>query len=290
MFVRIGADASGAGGTVFFNRSCTWSLEEYQLIGTLLGLAVYNGVLLDVQFPLVVFRKLLGQPLGMDDLDSIDPELRRGLQQLLDYEGTDVEDVFCRTFEVEWEEFGITRKAELRPDGAQTPVTAENKDSFVALYISWLLRDSIQAQYDAFERGFLRVMGSASLSLLRAEELELLVAGSPAVDFDQLQKVAEYEGYTSDHETVKQFWQVVHDLDAEAKKNFLFFVTGCKRAPAGGLGRLTFKVQRAGPDSDALPTAHTCFNTILLPEYATPDKLRSRLLTAITECEGFGLR
>ncbi|CAM9439656.1 unnamed protein product [Heterosigma akashiwo] len=68
------------------------------------------------------------------------------------------------------------------------------------------------------------------------------------------------------------------------------FATGSPKAPLGGLGRLRFKVQRAGPDGDALPTAHTCFNTLLLPEYATAAKLRERLLVAVRECEGFGLQ
>ena len=51
-----------------------------------------------------------------------------------------------------------------------------------------------------------------------------------------------------------------------------------------------FVLQRAGPDSDKLPTAHTCFNALLLPEYATQAKLRSKLLTAIQNAQGFGLQ
>jgi HECT-domain (ubiquitin-transferase) len=39
-------------------------------------------------------------------------------------------------------------------------------------------RDSVSAQFDAFASGLHRVMGGASLRILRAEELELLVAGS----------------------------------------------------------------------------------------------------------------
>lgn len=49
-------------------------------------------------------------------------------------------------------------------------------------------------------------------------------------------------------------------------------------------------MQRAGPDSDKLPTAHTCFNALLLPEYGSRDKLRSKLLTAIQNAQGFGLQ
>ena len=62
------------------------------------------------------------------------------------------------------------------------------------------------------------------------------------------------------------------------------------QAPLGGLQKLSFKVQRNGPDTDRLPTASTCFNTLLLPEYSSKEKLKERLQVAIRECEGFGLQ
>ena len=38
-----------------------------------------------------------------------------------------------------------------------------------------------------------------------------------------------------------------------------------------------------------LPTSHTCFNVLLLPDYSSKDKLRERLVKAITNCKGFGM-
>ena len=36
---------------------------EYKLVGSVLGLAIYNGVILDLHFPPVVYKKLLnGKP------------------------------------------------------------------------------------------------------------------------------------------------------------------------------------------------------------------------------------
>ncbi len=49
-------------------------------------------------------------------------------------------------------------------------------------------------------------------------------------------------------------------------------------------------IQRSGPDTESLPTAHTCFNYLLLPEYKDADKLRRKLMTAINNAEGFGLQ
>ena len=62
------------------------------------------------------------------------------------------------------------------------------------------------------------------------------------------------------------------------------------RAPVGGLADLKLVIQRGSPDSDRLPTSHTCFNVLLLPEYNSKEKLRKQLSIAIENAQGFGLQ
>ena len=45
----------------WFNRSSLENEREFELIGMLLGVAIYNGVILDLRFPHVVYKKLMGQ-------------------------------------------------------------------------------------------------------------------------------------------------------------------------------------------------------------------------------------
>lgn len=40
-------------------------------------------------------------------------------------------------------------------------------------------------------------------------------------------------------------------------------------------------------DPSRLPSAHTCFNRLDLPEYGSQDELKARLLTAMNGAEGF---
>lgn len=56
----------------------------------MIGLAIYNGVILDVRFPSVVFKKLMGMKPQLADVKSFNPGLYDGLQKLLNYPG-DVE-------------------------------------------------------------------------------------------------------------------------------------------------------------------------------------------------------
>lgn len=57
------------------------------LMGIVLGLAVYNGVLLDFPLPLALYRKLLGQTCSLRDLQDMEPQLGQSLTQLLDFDG-----------------------------------------------------------------------------------------------------------------------------------------------------------------------------------------------------------
>lgn len=118
-----------------------------------------------------------------------------------------------------------------------------------------------------------------------------MIVGSHILDFKELEKSAKYvDGYNEDSEIVKWFWEIVHeDLTEEQRKLFLQFTTGSDRAPINGLASLPFYIGRHGPDTDRLPTAHTCFNHMLIPEYSSKEKLREKLVSAIYNCEGFGL-
>jgi len=273
----------------WFNRSSFNELDDFKLIGTILGLALYNGVILDVKFPEIVYKKLMAVRPTLNDLRDVDPELMGNLEKLLAYQGDDVEDLFGLTFQVSYDAYGEERTFDLKPAGGDIAVTRENKAEYVDLYVNYLLGSSVSKLFDAFMGGFKTICNSPGFDLFRWEELELLVCGSPVLDFEELEKSAQYEGYDEEHPVIKNFWEVVHSLTLEEKKRLLFFTTGSDRSPIGGLGKLHLVITRHGPDSDRLPSAHTCFNHLLIPEYSTKDKLRERLVAAISNAEGFGL-
>lgn len=59
--------------TYWFNPTSFESDAQFTLIGIVLGLAIYNNVILDVHFPHVVYRKLLGKKGVFEDLADWDP-------------------------------------------------------------------------------------------------------------------------------------------------------------------------------------------------------------------------
>ncbi|KAJ1977899.1 hypothetical protein H4R34_003410 [Dimargaris verticillata] len=271
------------------------TLSVFELFGVVLGLALYNNIHIPLAFPLVFYKKLLGDTKGVGFADLRDgfPALARGLQALLDWSDGDVEYAFGFTFEITVESLtrpGCQVAVPLLPGGDQIPVTNANRQQYVDLYADFVLNRAVEGQFAAIRQGLLRVVDRRLLALCGPLELERLMVGEQELDFAELERTAAYEDhFHARHPCIRRFWNVVHTFTPEQKRKLLLFVTANDRLPIGGFRAMTFVIQRNGPDSDRLPTALTCFGRLLLPEYRHQAKLRDRLLTAIENTQGFGL-
>lgn len=277
----------------WFNQNALEQPQEYMLLGIIIGLAIYNGNFLDVHFPPVVYKKMCGQSLSREDLNGYDPQIYKSVSQIVDYTGN-IDDL-ALTFSVDYMKWDKAETVDLKPNGRNIEVTQDNKDQYVKLLTNYYLVDSIKTQFDAFLKGFKLVLqGKAFDMIKRGEELELLICGNQTLDFDALEVSCKYEGgYNNDHKVIRWFWEILHEFDQDEKKKFLKFFSGSDRAPLRGLGKLGMLVQKATGDDykgDQLPTAHTCFNALLLPAYSTKQLMKQKLQAAIQFSEGFGLK
>ena len=94
----------------------------------------------------------------MVDLAELEPDLAKGLQHLLEYDG-DVQDFAAEMcFQLTYEGmFGEVRVVDLKPDGASLTVTNENRQEYVDLYVQHILETSVAPQFEAFAKGFKKV-------------------------------------------------------------------------------------------------------------------------------------
>lgn len=274
---------------------CTLESEkEFRLIGMLFGIAIYNNIILDVQFPPVFFRKLMGKLGTLEDLQLSHSQLHQSLISLLDFEGTDdeFEDCFMLTFQISvTDNFESVVNFNLKENGEKIPVTKQNRKEFVELYSDFILNKGIDEAFKAFRRGFIKITYNSPLAKWYSpEELEILLCGSNVMDWKSLEDSTVYDsGFEDNHLYIKKFWNVFNEFTIEEKRLFLKFTTGTDRCPHGGLSELKLTIARNGPDTDKLPTAHTCFNVLLLPEYSSEQKLKEKLVKAIQYSRGFGL-
>lgn len=268
------------------------SFEEesmYFLIGVICGLAIYNYTIIDIPFPLALYKKLLKEPVILSDLKGLSPTMANSLQQLLDYTESDVQEVFGLHFEVTRDVFGEVRVIPLKPNGDKIAVTKENKEEYVRLYIDFIFNKSVEKQYEAFSAGFMKVCGGRVLELFHSHELMAVVVGNENYDWHALEEAADYKnGYKSSDPTIRWFWEVIHELPLQEKKKFLLFLTGSDRIPIQGMKAIKIIVQPTH-DEKFLPVAHTCFNLLDLPRYKTKERLKYKLLQAIQQTHGFSL-
>lgn len=104
--------------------------EMYNLVGTICGLAIYNFIIINLPFPLALYKKLLNENVGMSDLKELSPVHGRALQEILDYEDDDIEEIFDLTFEITRESYGQVETNPLKEGGEHIRVNQSNKYVF----------------------------------------------------------------------------------------------------------------------------------------------------------------
>jgi hypothetical protein len=282
-------------------------LWKFELIGTIISLAVYNGLTLPVTFPKALYRKLLDE--DVTELHHIAdgwPDLANGLTTLLEWDERDgaVEDIFARTYEFSVEQFGQPVSREMgtsthwpqfsdpqpsssNPDDAPL-VTNENRNSYVSDYIRWLTDISILPQFEAFKSGFFACIDRRSVKLFDPETLQSVVEGIQEIDITEMRRTTRYVGWDASHKSIRDFWSIVKKFDMEQKRKLLEFVTASDRVPVGGMRNLQFTLQKNGVDDRHLPTSYTCYGILLLPEYSSKEVLKEKLAMALENSKGFG--
>jgi E3 ubiquitin-protein ligase HERC4 len=113
--------------SIWFSESSFEGEEMYTLIGILCGLAIYNFTIINLPFPMALYKKLLKEDVDISDLRDLSPTLANSMQSILDYSDPDFEEVFDLTFEITLESFGETTNVPLKPNGETTRLTLDNK-------------------------------------------------------------------------------------------------------------------------------------------------------------------
>ncbi|PWN33747.1 HECT-domain-containing protein [Meira miltonrushii] len=271
------------------------NLQWYKFLGRVLGKALYQGILVDINFASFFLSKWLGRGHGyLDDLsglESLDKEVYRNLLWLKHYNG-DVEKDLTLDFTVADEEFGEKRIHELVPNGRNIPVTRENRLEYIYRVSHYRLNEQIRQQSDAFLSGLTDLIDLRWLRMLNRDELRILISGTEGdIDLKDLQANTVLGGYHEKDQVMDFFWRSLESFTHAQRKAFLKFATSCPSPPLLGFQQLNpkFGIRHAGDDTSRLPTASTCVNLLKLPRYTSFEQCREKLLYAIESGAGFDL-
>ncbi|KAH9605620.1 hypothetical protein KSS87_002672 [Heliosperma pusillum] len=240
-------------------------IKRFILLGQIVGKALHDGRVLDIPFSKAFYKLVLGKELSICDVQTFDPELGRAL---LEFQAL------------------IDRRRFLE-------VTSSNLEDYLRMVLDATLYSGISKQVEAFKSGLNQVFSDKHLHLYTEDELERLLCGEHDswVWLDLFDHIKFDHGYTASSPPIINLLEVVSEFDNEQRRAFLQFVTGAPRLPPGGLAALNPKmtiVRKLSSNSvDAdLPSVMTCANYLKLPPYSSKEKMKEKLLYAITEGQG----
>lgn len=268
-------------------------LHYFNFIGRFVAMAIFHGKFIDNGFTIPFYKQLLGKPLVLKDVESVDQEYYKSLVWILE---NDIDECYLgMTFSVDEEQFGEVKEIELKEGGKDIEVTDANKKEYVDLVVQWRLTRGTQEQTAAFKAGFEAILPLRELAMFDEKELEMLLIGLAEFDVNDWHASTIYRNYTKSSKQIVWFWEIVRGYDNEQRARLFQFVTGSCRLPIGGFAELygsnqpqPFCIEKIN-DTKMLPRSHTCFNRLDLPAYKTKEELKNRLTTAIEETEGFGM-
>uniref|UniRef100_A0A7S2W8Q6 HECT-type E3 ubiquitin transferase n=1 Tax=Mucochytrium quahogii TaxID=96639 RepID=A0A7S2W8Q6_9STRA len=267
-------------------------LVHFEFIGRLIGKAVYEGILVELNFADFFLNSVLGRRNHIHDLQSLDPEIYKNVLQLKSIPDPSI---LGLTFSVSQSSTTSSSEIDLIPSGGSIPVTKENFIMYISRLANFRLNEQTQSQARAFFSGFSDMIPRKWIQMFKARELQLLIAGSDeGYDIADMKTHCTYSGgYHPSQPYIESFWEVVSDFDREHKALLLRFITSCSKPPLQGFGALNPKFcihcVRITKDEDRLPSASTCFNQLKLPMYSSKQVLKDKLLLAITSGAGFEL-
>lgn len=271
--------------------------KYYEFAGKVVGKCLYDSALGSAYRQLVKARftrsflaQLIGLQVNYKYFEMDDPELYKTKVRFI--EENDIDDMELTFMEEEYSDGQLQQVIDLIPGGKSKPVTNENKQHYLNCLAQYKLSNSVKEEVDSFLKGLNVLIPDTLLSIFDENELELLMCGTGNYSITDFKAHAVIEG-SSYHffKVLDWFWTVIASFTEEQMARLLQFTTGCSQLPPQGFAELNPKFQISfSPTYNTLPTAHTCFNQLCLPDYDSIDSFHRSLLLAINEgAQGFGL-
>ncbi|XP_010253504.1 PREDICTED: E3 ubiquitin-protein ligase UPL4 isoform X2 [Nelumbo nucifera] len=285
-------------------------IKKFVLLGKIVAKALQDGRVLDLPFSKAFYKLILEKELCIYDIQSFEPEFGRTLlefQALVDRKknlnsisekGTNfISDSCFRDTRIEdlCLEFTLPGYPDyvLGSEPGNKIVNMDNLEEYVSLTVDATVNSGIIRQVEAFKSGFNQVFPIKSLQIFSEEELERLLCGErDAWASNEIVDHVKFDhGYTSSSPPVINLLEIIQEFEHDQRRAFLQFVTGAPRLPPGGLAALNPKLTIVRKhcsewvDGD-LPSVMTCANYLKLPPYSSKERMRERILYAITEGQG----
>ena len=179
-------------------------IEEYNFIGKVVGKAFFEKTPVYCPLTRIIFKHIVQETITLDDLAYVDIELYKSLVFMKDNPITDVFfEYFLTPASILNED---NKRISLKENGENIQVTDENKQEYINLLVDYIGTKAIKGPLNSFLQGFFFVIPKEIISILSADELELMVCGIPYIDIQEWQDFTEYRGeFSKNHQVIIWF-------------------------------------------------------------------------------------
>ena len=197
-------------------------LKIFEFIGKIFVLALLNDLTINSCFNIYIYKIILDEPVELEELFFIDSEIYHSIQKLKNLQ--DFSNLELYFAENEKNEIGDVNVLNLILDGANVPVNKENMEYYFQKKIEYIMnkdRDYI----NHIKKSLFSYIPESLIKIFSANELELMLNGTPFIDVTDWIENTEYEGYSPSDEIIINFWDIVKELPQEKLSRLLQFST-----------------------------------------------------------------
>ena len=272
-------------------------LKIFDFIGKIFVIALLNDLTINSCFNIYIYKIILDEPVEIEDLVFIDTEIYHSIKKLQNL--NDFSNLELYFAENEKDENGNINNVNLILEGSNIPVTKENMLYYFQKKIEYIMnKDRIYINH--IKKSIFSYIPESLIKIFSANELELILNGTPFIDVSDWIENTNYEGYSPSDDIIIKFWNIVKNLPQEKLSRLLQFSTGSTRVPVGGFKSLQSNRGKISPFSiykveyeegkRNYIKARTCFNRINLPNFPNEEKLLEGINFVIdNEILGFGI-
>lgn len=276
-------------------------LKHFEFAGKIVGKCLYESALggsyrqlVRARFTRSFLAQLIGLRVHYKYFEQDDPDLYLSkIKYILETDLDASESLELNFVEEIYDVSGqLSKTVELIPNGSKIRVTNASKNQYLDALAQQRLCNNVKDEVDSFLKGLNGIIPDNLLSIFDENELELLMCGTGEYSIADFKAHHIANGNSAEFRRVLGwFWAGVSNFSQTEMARLLQFTTGCSQLPPGGFQELNPQFQiTAAPTFGNLPTAHTCFNQLCLPDYESYEQFEKALLLAISEgSEGFGM-
>ncbi|OUZ99858.1 HECT [Macleaya cordata] len=262
-------------------------LTYFRLCGRVIALALMHNIQVGIAFDRMFFLQLAEEVISLEDVRYADPCMYKSCKMILEMDVNFMDsDAMGLTFVNEIEEFGSRKIVELCPGGNTIIVNSKNREKYVDLLIQHRFVKSISRKVAYFARGFGDILYKRRhqkifFQSVELEDLDCMLLGSDkGICVEDWKAHTCYDDYKETDDQICWFWKVVEGMSLEQQRELLFFWTSVKYLPAKGFSDLPSRlyIYKTSGSHYRMPSSHTCFFRLALPQYPSLAVMKQRLL------------